>query len=67
MNFFRYTAFFSTSPCNALSLLLSRKYVCKGVDFVLRRVTGRTGCSFLGDHLKAAIHYHFKTGHREAA
>jgi hypothetical protein len=21
----------------------------------------------LGDHLKAAIYYHFKTGHREAA
>jgi len=21
----------------------------------------------LGDHLKAAIRYHFKTGHREAA
>jgi hypothetical protein len=35
--------------------------------FFQSRLLSRASALFLGDHPKAAIGYHFKTGHRETA
>jgi hypothetical protein len=43
---------------------LVREYELSGLSTT---ATSRGSALRLGDHLKAAIDYHFKTGHREAA